>query len=74
MVASDGNAVKTPAAADPVFRTNPHHAQFMDQSPNAWNRPVTIEAQLPWDGMGMAQADSRTAAKSGSGWVTRAGD
>jgi len=29
----------------------------MDQSPNAWNRPVTIEAQLLWDGMGTAQAD-----------------
>jgi ABC-type glycerol-3-phosphate transport system substrate-binding protein len=44
-------------AADPVFRTDPHHAQFMDQLPHAWNRPVTIEAQLLWDGMGTAQAD-----------------
>lgn len=43
--------------ADPVFRADPHHAQFMDQLPRAWNRPVTIEAQLLWNEMGTAQSD-----------------
>jgi maltose-binding protein MalE len=44
-------------AAAPVFRADPHHAQFMDQLPHAWNRPVTIEARLLWDDLGTAQTN-----------------